>query len=88
MANHRRSLEKESYWRRELAKRDKEIGSRSTRPAGLMAVDVIPSAGEVNLEIEVADGVVIRLREGASAETLARVLAVACAQGSDQVKSC
>jgi hypothetical protein len=53
-----------------------------------MAVDVIPSAGEVNLEIEVADGVVIRLREGASAETLARVLAVACAQGSDQVKSC
>jgi hypothetical protein len=119
MANHRRSLAKESYWRRqlegqaasglsirqycrdqefsepsfyvwrrELAKRDKEIGSRSTRPAGLMAVDVIPSAGEVNLEIEVADGVVIRLREGASAETLARVLAVACAQGSDQVKSC
>ena len=117
MANHRRSLEKESYWRRqlegqvvsglsirqycrdqqvsepsfyvwrrELAKRDQETATKSGCSTALMALDIIPSRDSVKLEIEVADGVVIRLREEASTETLSRVLAVACRQGNAAVK--
>ncbi len=48
--------------------------------AGLVAVDVIGVLGEATLEIAVAGGVVIRLREEASAETLERVLRVVCRQ--------
>ncbi len=75
-------------WRRELEKRDRERSAgadvEATRnaagSAGLVAVDVIGVFGEAMLEIAVAGGVVIRLREEASAETLERVLSVACRQ--------
>jgi len=79
-------------WRRELEKRDRERtagtdagATRNTAgdtagSAGLVAVDVIGVFGEAMLEIAVAGGVVIRLREEASAETLERVLSVACRQ--------
>jgi transposase-like protein len=75
-------------WRRELDKRDRQRTSQAdaaaTRSAagaaGLVAVDVVGVPGEATLEIAVAGGVVIRLREEASAETLTRVLAAACRQ--------
>lgn len=75
-------------WRRELEKRDRErsagADAEATRnaagSAGLVAVDVVGLLGEATLEIAVAGGVVIRLREDASAETLQRVLAAACRQ--------
>ena len=79
-------------WRRELEKRDRERtagtdagATRNTAgdtagSAGLVAVDVIGVLGDATLEIAVAGGVVIRLREDASAETLERVLAAACRQ--------
>ena len=60
-------------------------------PSGFVAVDVVPSdvvtsdavssGREAQLEIDVAGGVVIRLRENASAETLERVLSVVCRHG-------
>jgi hypothetical protein len=134
MANQRRSVEKEAYWRgqldqqavsglsvrrwcrdngvseptfyvwrRELRKRDLERDLPDRNPAepgvqgrlsgagvpsGFVAVDVVPSdvvtsdavssGREAQLEIDVAGGVVIRLRENASAETLERVLSVVC----------
>ena len=137
MANQRRSVEKEAYWRgqferqlasglsirrwcresgvseptfyvwrRELRKRDHERGRTErnrheplSEPAfapGFVAVDVLApdvlapdvvtsdavlSGREVKLEIDVAGGVVIRLREDASAETLERVLTVVCRHG-------
>ena len=152
MANQRRSVEKESYWRgqlerqsasgqsirrwcresgvseptfyvwrRELRKRDHERGRTErnrheplSEPAfapGFVAVDVLAvdvlapdvlapdvlapdvlapdvvtsdavlSGREAKLEIDVAGGVVIRLREDASAETLERVLTVVCRHG-------
>jgi transposase-like protein len=132
MANHRRSVEKEVYWRgqvdrqsasglsirrwcresgvseptfyvwrRELRKRDYEHGlterdrhaplSEAAVAPGFVAVDVVtadvltPDAvladREAKLEIDVAGGVVIRLRESASAETLERVLTVVCRHG-------
>ena len=157
MANQRRSVEKEAYWRgqfarqsasglsirswcrengvseptyyvwrRELRKRDHERGlterdrheplSEAAVPPGFVAVDVLNSdmvtsdavtsdavtsdavtsdmvtsdavtsdavlAGrEAKLEIDVAGGIVIRLREDASAETLERVLSVVCRHG-------
>ena len=129
MANQRRSVEKEAYWRgqldqqavsglsvrrwcrdngvseptfyvwrRELRKRDLERDLPDRNPAepgvqgrlsgagvssGFVAVDVVTSDAvssgrEAQLEIDVAGGVVIRLRENASAETLERVLSVVC----------
>jgi len=126
MANHRRSVEKEAYWRghverqsgsgvsirkycrengvsepsfylwrRELRKRDLERGVDERRehegssevvPPGLVAVDVVASDlastdRTAMLEIDVASGVVIRLREDASADTLERVLGVVCRHG-------
>lgn len=132
MANQRRSVEKEAYWRgqlerqlasglsirrwcrengvseptyyvwrRELRKRDHERGlhecdsdaslSKATVAPGFVALDVVPSdvlaadvvsrGREAKLEIDVAGGVVIRLREDASAETLERVLTVVCRHG-------
>ncbi|MFT5328493.1 MAG: hypothetical protein ACI8P0_006406, partial [Planctomycetaceae bacterium] len=58
---------------------------------GFVAVDVLTSDvvtstaatadRDAKLEIDVAGGVVIRLRENASAETLERVLGVVCRQG-------
>ena len=129
MANHRRSVEKEAYWRgqldqqvvsglsvrgwcrdngvsepsfymwrREVRKRDLERGLSNRNPAergvqgrlseaavtpGFVAVDVVTSGAvladrEAKLEIAVAGGVVIRLREDVSAETLERVLTVVC----------
>ncbi len=132
MANQRRSVEKEAYWRgqfarqsasglsirswcrengvseptyyvwrRELRKRDHKRGlterdrheplSEAAVPPGFVAVDVLTSdvvtsdavlAGrEAKLEIDVAGGIVIRLREDASAETLERVLTVVCRHG-------
>lgn len=132
MANHRRSVEKEAYWRgqikrqsvsglsirkwcrdngvsepsfyvwrRELRKRDRESGQAEPERAdregrnhlpkdivssGFVAVDVVASddvlAGRAAmLEIDVASGVVIRLREDASADTLERVLGVVCRHG-------
>jgi hypothetical protein len=137
MANQRRSVEKEAYWRgqlerqsasgqsirrwcresgvseptfyvwrRELRKRDHERGRTErnrheplSEPAfapGFVAVDVLApdvlapdvvtsdavlSGREAKLEIDVAGGVVIRLREDASAETLERVLTVVCRHG-------
>ncbi len=76
-------------WRRELDKRDRQRSAQSAAgaahsaaagSAGLVAVDVIGVLGEATLEIAIAGGVVIRLREEASAETLQRVLAAACCQ--------
>ena len=75
-------------WRRELGKRDRQRAAgtdgRVTRAAvgsaGLVAVDVIGVLGEAMLEIIIDGGVVIRLREEVSAETLERVLRVACRQ--------
>ena len=75
-------------WRRELGKRDRQRAAgaddRVTRAAagsaGLVAVDVIGVLGEATLEIIIDGGVVIRLREDVSAETLERVLAAACCQ--------
>lgn len=137
MANHRRSVEKEAYWRsqfarqsarglsirmwcretgvseptfyvwrRKLQKRDHERGlddhdrhaplSEAAVAPGFVAVDVVTSdvltpevltseaaSGdrEAKLEIDLAGGVVIRLREDASAETLERVLTVVCRHG-------
>lgn len=127
MANHRRSVKKEAYWRgqferqsasglsirrwcrengvseptyyvwrRELRKRDHERGlrecdshaslSEATVTPGFVALDVVhpdvvSSGREAKLEIDVAGGVVIRLREDASAETLERVLTVVCRHG-------
>ena len=137
MANQRRSVEKEAYWRgqldqqavsglsvrrwcrdngvseptfyvwrRELRKRDLERDLPDRNPAepgvqgrlsgagvpsGFVAVDVVPSdvvpsdavssGREAQLEMDVAGGVVIRLRENASAETLERVLSVVCRHG-------
>ena len=129
MANQRRSVEKEAYWRgqldqqavsgllvrswcrdngvseptffvwvRGLRKRDLERDLPDRNPAepgvqgrlsgagvpsGFVAVDVVTSDAvssgrEAQLEIDVAGGVVIRLRENASAETLERVLSVVC----------
>ena len=129
MANHRRSVEKEAYWRgqidgqsasglsirrwcrdnevseptfyvwrRELRKRDaarelpdRDLAERGDHeqlsdvvvPRGFIAVDVVASDSgstgrAAKLEIDVAGGVVIRLREDASAETLERVLTVVC----------
>jgi rhodanese-related sulfurtransferase len=43
--------------------------------------DAVLSGREAKLEIDVAGGVVIRLREDASAETLERVLTVVCRHG-------
>ena len=43
--------------------------------------DAVLADREAKLEIDVAGGVVIRLREDASAETLERVLSVVCRQG-------
>ena len=138
MANRRRSVEKEAYWRgqlerqsgsglsirrwcresgvseptfyvwrRELRKRDHERGlhecdshasfSEAAVAPGFVALDVVPpdvvsSGREAKLEIDVAGGVVIRLREDASAETLERVLSVVCRHGvagtSREVRSC
>lgn len=144
MANHRRSVEKEAYWRgqierqsasglsirkwcrdngvsepsfyvwrRELRKRGRERGlaepERADREgrehlpkgivsSGFVAVDVVASdavsAGrEAKLEIAVAGGIVIRLREDVSADTLERVLGVVCRHGvarisHDEVGSC
>ena len=154
MANQRRSVEKEAYWRgqferqlasglsirrwcresgvseptfyvwrRELRKRDHERGRTErnrheplSEPAfapGFVAVDVLAldvltsdvvtsdamlSGREAKLEIDVAGGVVIRLREDASAETLERVLTAVCRHGiarqdaagggSGEVRSC
>jgi len=58
---------------------------------GFVALDVVPSDVMTSaatsadctaqLEIDVAGGVVIRLRENASAETLERVLSVVCRHG-------
>jgi len=132
MANHRRSVEKEAYWRgqlerqsasglsirrwchengvseptyyvwrRKLQNRDHERGlperdrhaplSEAAFAPSFVAVDVLtsdvmPSASAsagctAQLEIDVAGGVVIRLRENASAETLERVLSVVCRPG-------
>ena len=137
MANQRRSVEKEAYWRgqlerqlasglsirrwcrengvseptfyvwrRKLLMRDGEHGltdrdrheplSEAAFAPDFVAVDVVTSdvltpdvvtsnvesAGrEATLESDVAGGVVIRLREDASAETLERVLTVVCRQG-------
>jgi hypothetical protein len=147
MANQRRSVEKEAYWRgqferqlasglsirrwcresgvseptfyvwrRELRKRDHERGRTErnrheplSEPAfapGFVAVDVLAvdvlapdvlapdvlapdvvtsdavlSGREAKMEIDVAGGVVIRLREDASAETLERVLTAVCRHG-------
>lgn len=132
MANQRRSVEKESYWRgqlerqstsglsirrwcrengvseptyyvwrRKLQNRDHERGlperdshallSEAAFAPGFVAMDVltsdvvtsaVASAGcTAKLEIDVAGGVVIRLRENASAETLERVLSVVCRHG-------
>ena len=137
MANHRRSVEKEAYWRshlerqsasglsirrwcrengvseptfyvwrRELRKRDHERGQterdrheplpEAAVAPGFVAVDVVnsdvltpnvvtsdavSSDRDAKLEIDVAGGVVIRLREAASAETLERVLTVVCRHG-------
>ena len=72
-------------WRRELDKRDRQRADQSAAgaahsAAGLVAVDVIGVLGEAMLEIIVDGGVVIRLREEASAETLQRVLTAACRQ--------
>jgi len=73
-------------WRRELDKRDRQRTARSAaganhRAAGLVAVDVVGVLGtEAMLEIAVAGGVVIRLREDVPAGTLQRVLSVACQQ--------
>ena len=75
-------------WRRELAKRDQQRAaatkclptSGAAGAAGLVAVSVLGALGEAMLEIAVAGGVVIRLREEVSAETLQRVLNVACRQ--------
>ena len=65
---------------------------------GFVAVDVVTSDvvladREAKLEIDVAGGVVIRLREDVSAETLERVLSVVCRQGvawgrHGEVRSC
>ena len=145
MANHRRSLEKESYWRRqlegqvvsglsirqycrdqqvsepsfyvwrrELRKRDHERGlterdrhelfSEAAVASDFVAVDVVTSDvltpdvvtsddREAKLEIDVAGGIMIRLREDASAETLERVLTVVCRHGAargshGEVRSC
>ena len=133
MANHRRSVEKEAYWRsqverhsesglsirrwcrengvseptfyvwrRELRKRDHERGlterdrhelfSEAAVASDFVAVDVVTSDvltpdvvtsddREAKLEIDVAGGIMIRLREDASAETLERVLTVVCRHG-------
>lgn len=127
MANHRRSVEKEAYWRgqfdqqavsglsvrrwcqdngvseptfyvwrRKLRNRDHEGDlaergdpddlSKAVVSPGFVAVDVVASGSgstghEAKREIDVAGGVVIRLREDASAETLERVLAVVLRHG-------
>ena len=132
MANHRRSVEKEAYWRgqlerqstsglsirrwcrengvseptyyvwrRKLQERDHERGlperdrhaplSEAAVAPNFVAVDVVTSDVVTSaatsadctaqLEIDVAGGVVIRLRENVSAETLERVLSVVCRQG-------
>mgnify|MGYP002636084455 FL=1 len=143
MANYRRSVEKEAYWRgqierqsasglsirrwcrengvseptyyvwrRKLQERDHERGlTERDRPAplseavvapGFVAVDVLTpdvvasdavlAGREAKLEIDVAGGVVIRLREDASAETLERVLTAVCRHGvagiAREVRSC
>lgn len=55
-------------------------------PSNVLTQDVLPSNAEsadreATLKIDVAGGVVIRLRENASAETLERVLSVVCRHG-------
>jgi hypothetical protein len=47
-------------------------------PSDVVTSDAVSSGREAQLEIDVAGGVVIRLRENASAETLERVLSVVC----------
>ncbi len=140
MANHRRSIEKEAYWRsqferqsasglsirrwcrengvseptfyvwrRKLQNRDQERGltdrdrhaplSEAVVTPDFVAVDVVTSNvvtrdvvtfdgessdREAKLEIDVAGGIVIRLREDASADTLERVLGVVCRHGIAQ----
>ena len=73
------------FWRREIAKRDREEvdGSRSNS-AGLVAVEIVGetslrSATMPMLEIECPGGAVIRLREEVSVEVLQRVMR-ACQQ--------
>ncbi len=76
------------FWRRELGKRERQRAaatkclptSGAAGSARLVAVDVVGVPNEAMLEIAVDGGVVIRLREEASAETLHRVLNVACRQ--------
>jgi len=81
-------------WRRELRLRDRENSANGGLPSGLVAVDVVGSASEAKLEIAFRDGVVIRLREDVSGDTLERVLAVVCRQngvacvGAEEVASC
>jgi transposase-like protein len=90
-------------WRRELGKRDRQRAagtkclptSSAAGSAGLVAVDVIGVLGEAMLEIAINGGVMIRLREEASAETLERVLSAACRQrvalenlGDSEAASC
>ena len=128
MANYRRSVEKEAYWRgqverqtgsgvsirkycrdngvsepsfylwrRELQKRDLERGVGERRehegssevvvPAGLVAVDIVSVPSAAMLEIDVAGGVMIRLRENASTDTLERVLGVVCRHGVNSIGS-
>ena len=47
----------------------------------VVASDAVLADGEAKLEIDVAGGIVIRLREDASADTLERVLGVVCRHG-------
>jgi hypothetical protein len=107
-----RGLSEPSFyvWRKELQKRDLEAAAKTkaqksrrvlsgkTGHSSLVAVDVIHvPASTATIEIAVPGGIVIRLRDDTSAETLGRVLtAVGCPPGvaatnpgsSREVESC
>jgi adenosine/AMP kinase len=73
------------YWRREIASRDREVGTATrASSAGLIAVEIVDetsvrSMTTAMLEIECPGGAVIRLREEVSVDVLQRVIR-ACQQ--------
>lgn len=90
----RRKLQERDH-ERGLTERDShESLSEAVVAPGFVAVDVLtpdvvtsgalPGDREAKLEIDVAGGIVIRLREDASAEILERVLTVVCRHGIAQ----
>ena len=58
-----------------------DVVTSNVRIPDAVASDAESAGREAKLEIDVAGGVVIRLREGVSADTLERVLTVVCRHG-------